>query len=144
MPAMNIATYTNYTTSDYNGLRSGESAPSLISWRSPANGVPRDYESEFEPQLFPSIAQFSRATGNDAHSVLVDYDDFRNVPLPDESRPHVVLPLAGLDFSLLRRSRAVDAGDRMPNINDDYEGDAPDLGALEFGAPVPIYGPRPR
>jgi len=36
----------------------------------------------------------------------------------------------------------VDAGTRLPNINDDHLGAAPDLGAYELGAPVPHYGPR--
>jgi hypothetical protein len=144
MPAMNLATYTSYTTSDYNGFRAGESAPSLISWRSPEDGVMRDYESEFEQQLFSSLSEFARATGNDRNSIVIDYDDFVNVPLVDESRPHEVLPLDGLDFRLVRRSRAVDAGEVLPNVNDDFAGDAPDLGALESGRPSPVYGPRPR
>jgi hypothetical protein len=30
----------------------------------------------------------------------------------------------------------------IPNVTDGYTGKAPDLGAYEFGAPVPHYGPR--
>ena len=37
---------------------------------------------------------------------------------------------------------AVDAGIPLPNINDDYLGAAPDLGAYEVGAALPRYGPR--
>jgi hypothetical protein len=37
----------------------------------------------------------------------------------------------------------VDRGAVIPNVTDDYSGSAPDLGALEIGAPVPHYGPRP-
>ena len=96
------------------------------------------------PQLFSTISDFARATGNDRNSIVIDYDDFQNVPLPDESRPHEVLSLEGLDFRLMRRSRAVDAGDVLPNINDHYSGNAPDLGALESGQRPPVYGPRPR
>jgi len=39
---------------------------------------------------------------------------------------------------------AIDAGARLPNINDDFYGKAPDLGASEFGAPAALYGPRPK
>ncbi|HET8722221.1 MAG TPA: hypothetical protein VFM24_09355 [Nitrospira sp.] len=39
-------------------------------------------------------------------------------------------------------SNAVDAGRRLPNINDDYTGEAPDLGALERGRDIPTYGAR--
>jgi hypothetical protein len=31
----------------------------------------------------------------------------------------------------------------IPNVNDGFAGSAPDLGALEVGQPLPIYGPRP-
>jgi len=30
----------------------------------------------------------------------------------------------------------------LPTITDGFTGKAPDLGALEFGKPVPTYGPR--
>lgn len=39
-------------------------------------------------------------------------------------------------------SNAVDAGLRLPNINDDYDGDAPDLGAIERTREAPRYGVR--
>lgn len=32
---------------------------------------------------------------------------------------------------------------RLPNINDDFLGDGPDIGAYEAGQPLPHYGPRP-
>jgi len=30
----------------------------------------------------------------------------------------------------------------IPNVTDGYSGNAPDLGALESGQPMPHYGPR--
>jgi hypothetical protein len=39
-------------------------------------------------------------------------------------------------------SNAVDAGMKLPNINDDYTGERPDLGALERGREAPVYGVR--
>jgi hypothetical protein len=144
MPAMNLATYTSYTTSDFNGFRAGEAAPYLIAWRSPIEGVMREYEREFAPREFTTISSYARATGNDRNSIVVNFDDFRSVPLPDESRPDEVVSQEGLDFRLAQRSRAVDAGDVLPNVNDDYAGNAPDLGALESGQALPVYGPRTR
>jgi hypothetical protein len=47
-----------------------------------------------------------------------------------------------LDFRLHPNSAGVDAGCILPNINDDFAGKAPDLGALEVGQPLPVYGPR--
>jgi hypothetical protein len=37
----------------------------------------------------------------------------------------------------------VDAGIVLPNINDGWNGSAPDLGALELGSAPPTYGVRP-
>jgi hypothetical protein len=39
-------------------------------------------------------------------------------------------------------SNAVDAGVRLPNINDDYTGERPDMGVLERGRDAPQYGVR--
>jgi hypothetical protein len=39
-------------------------------------------------------------------------------------------------------SAAIDAGVELPTITDGFTGIAPDLGAYELGAPVPVYGPR--
>jgi hypothetical protein len=47
-----------------------------------------------------------------------------------------------LDFRLKAGSKAVDAGQVLPTINDGFTGRAPDLGALEVGQPAPRYGPR--
>ena len=46
-----------------------------------------------------------------------------------------------LNFRLKPGSKAVDAGALIPTVNDDFTGRAPDLGALEIGAPPVRYGP---
>ena len=46
------------------------------------------------------------------------------------------------DLRLSPWSKAVDAGVALPNINDQYRGDAPDLGTYEQGSTLPHYGPR--
>jgi hypothetical protein len=47
------------------------------------------------------------------------------------------------DLRLNPGSAAVDAGEKLPGLNDGHAGDAPDLGAYEAGTPLPHYGPRP-
>ena len=39
-------------------------------------------------------------------------------------------------------SAAVDRGTVLAGVTDGFEGQAPDLGALELGAPLLVYGPR--
>ena len=36
----------------------------------------------------------------------------------------------------------VDAALKLPNINDQFQGAGPDIGAYEVGEPLPHYGPR--
>jgi hypothetical protein len=99
-----------------------------------------------EVRRFPTLAEYSRATHHDEHSVTVDYDIFTNVPHLDAKDINTVQKLykaEDLDFRLKPGSAAIDRGVVLPNITDGYNGRAPDLGALEFGQPVPHYGPRP-
>ena len=46
------------------------------------------------------------------------------------------------DVTLGQNSLALDAALILPNINDDYSGSAPDLGAIERGDVLPLYGVR--
>ena len=94
-------------------------------------------------RIYESLAEYSQAAGQDKHSILVDYDIFMNVKKADYYNLIRIYKAEDLDFRLLPNSVAVDAGCILPNINDDFEGKAPDLGALEVGQPSPVYGPRP-
>ena len=44
------------------------------------------------------------------------------------------------DYRLRSRSQAIDRGIPLPGINDDFSGDAPDAGAIEFGKPMFKFG----
>jgi hypothetical protein len=56
--------------------------------------------------------------------------------------PESRYPGGAVDLRLDPRSRAVDAGLRLPNFNDAFTGKGPDLGCCEVGSPLPHYGPR--
>jgi hypothetical protein len=94
-----------------------------------------------EVRRFKTLKEYSEATGQDKHSMLVDYDTFVKVT-PTGPDPRTLYRPADFDFQLRQGSAAIDAGVRLPGINDDFTGRAPDLGALEIGRPVPHYGPR--
>ncbi len=73
------------------------------------------------------------------HGMRVDLGVFEGLefPLPPlpERHPADLRPRAG--------SAVVDAALRLPNINDDFLGQGPDIGAYEAGQALPVYGPRP-
>jgi hypothetical protein len=78
----------------------------------------------------------------ETHGVEVDYDVFVQLAPPDPSTPHAVYHAADLDFRIKPNGKAVDKGLVLPNVNDGFKGKAPDLGAIEAGTAVPIYGRR--
>jgi putative CocE/NonD family hydrolase len=61
---------------------------------------------------------------------------FDNIPFPLDFKKQYRAPVLGLKES----SAAIDAGEVIANINEPYVGKAPDIGALESGAPLPVYG----
>jgi hypothetical protein len=95
-----------------------------------------------EARKFKTLQAFNEATKQDTHSTLVDYDVFQRAAPPDRADPRKIYKPEDFDFRLRPASKAVDAGVRLPGVNDDFTGRAPDLGAYEIGQPPPHYGPR--
>lgn len=88
---------------------------------------------------FESFDQMRERT-TEKHAVQVDMDVFaNNVPFPNPPLPERPIP----DLRLKPGSAAIDAGAVLPNINENFTGKAPDLGAYELGRDLPLYGPRP-
>ncbi len=151
-----VNTFTNYTSSDYNGFRQNSGAPFSFAWNSPPANVPADYRglelpgpggaaSTLQMRQFPTLAAYSEATGQDRHSLLVDYDLFVNVPMlnaQDPTTAQKVYKPGDFDFTLKAGSAAVDRGTPLPNVTDGFTGRAPDLGAFERDRPMPHVGPR--
>jgi hypothetical protein len=152
-----INTYTNYSSSDYNGFRPNAGAPYSFAWNSPPWATAADYTpllrgrgagaapSSLETRQYGTLEEYSRASRQDQHSVLVDYDVFMNVPrldAQDVATVQKVYKAESLDFRLKPGSTAVDRGKALPNVTDGFGGSAPDLGAIELGQAAPHYGPR--
>lgn len=151
-----VNTFTNYSSSDYNGFRPNPSAPFSFAWNSPPRATAADFSgfarptgtpvSTLENRQFRQMSDYAEATGQDRHSRLVDYDIFVNVPMLDAQDKRTVQQVVRadrLDFRLKPGSAAVDGGTVLPNITDGYGGAAPDLGAIELNAAPLQVGPRP-
>ncbi len=152
-----VETNTNYSSSDYNGFRPNSGAEFSFGWSSPRTGVLANFPGEAaalgsreqgtletnarDNRRYKTLAEYQAGSGQDRHSVLVDYDVFEKVTAPGKD-PRILYNPADFNFSLRPGSAAIDAGVSLPGINDRYTGRAPDLGAYESGQPVPHYGPR--
>ena len=144
-PGRGIMTWANATdaySSDYNGFRPNKDAAEQYSWLGPQRGQ-RLYEPQPDDwRRFATLAEFRKATGQEAHGLEVDFDIFEDLAPPDPAQRHAVYHAVDLNFRLRPGGKAIDAGIAIPTVNDGFAGRAPDLGALELGKPEPKYGPR--
>jgi hypothetical protein len=138
-----VETFTPWSTSDFNGF-SAASGNSRFAWAGPA-GAAANYDARAARpvQSFPTLQAYSERTGQDSHSRIVDWSIFKKASPPARGEPTRLYRPEDFDFSLVANSAAIDAGTVLPGVTDGYTRNAPDLGALEFGRPLPMYGPRP-
>jgi len=141
-PVFAIITYTNYSSSDYNGFRPNPNTADSFEWNSPAFGVGAAFGQTTTERRYRTLPDYRAATGQEQHSVLVDYDVFEHVSKPDPKDPQRVYTPDGFDFRPRAGSAAIDAGVVLPTITDGFTGKAPDLGAFELGGAPFHYGPR--
>jgi hypothetical protein len=147
-PTRGIMTWANATavySSDYNGFRPNKGVANQYNWLAPRQPNQMLYYNTTEDwRAFPTLAALREATGQEAHGMELDFDIFERMTPPDPApqKRHAVYHAMDLDFRLKPEGKAVDAGVRLPTINDGFSGSAPDLGALEAGQPLPHYGPR--
>ncbi|HXB68972.1 MAG TPA: hypothetical protein VNY05_12045, partial [Candidatus Acidoferrales bacterium] len=142
-----------------NNLFIGPKGPGLkkvVNWDGPFQTGLFDYNGYFPDGIFAfnrfraTVKQFSSMAvmqsygmethGMETHGLALTAPIFQNGFLLDEDSRGLVQPV---DLTLAANSGALDRGVYLPNINDGFTGAAPDLGALERGCPLPIYGPRP-
>jgi hypothetical protein len=141
-PVFAVTTYTNYSSSDYNGFRPNPDKADSFEWNSPEFRVAAAFGPTPVQRRFRTLEEYREATGQERHSVEIDYQIFAHVRMPDASDPQRVYTPDGFDFSLRPGSPAIDAGVELPTITDGFTGRAPDLGAFESGRPPFHYGPR--
>jgi len=89
---------------------------------------------------FNSLAAMKSST-TETNAIEVDMSIFADAVFFPASGPFPALAIP--DLRLASGSAPLDAGLALANINDGFAGTAPDLGAYEFGAAMPVYGPRP-
>ena len=139
---LRLANATEVYSTDYNGYRPNRGVKDQYWFLGPKKGQ-RLYEPKAADwQSFETLAAYRSATGQEAHSIEVDFDIFEKLVPPDPAKRHAAYHAMDLNFKLKPGGKAVDAGTVIPTVNEDFSGRAPDLGALEVGKPEPSYGPR--
>lgn len=119
---------------------------SILDHNAHRTGLPVDEPFVLDGQAFEDLAALSEATGHERHGievrsyeeVFVDAEEPEHAP---NNEGRLYRP-SEVDLRLRPDSPAVDAGCRLPGINDGFTGDAPDLGAYEVDKSLPHYGPR--
>ena len=111
---------------DHDGFTGG---PWILFLKLPAESFPT-----------PALAKEKSTVYKDAVLLQPSSPFAANIPIPETAGTTLD---RRLDFRLEPGSGAVDAALLIPGLNDPFAGKAPDLGALEVGADLPPYGPRP-
>ena len=121
-----------------------------VNWDSPLHNVIFDYNGYFPDGRFlfrwetgygnyPNFAAL-QAAGVERNGMLLAGQTFASgLTAPTNYRTLIPPP----DVTLSATTPALNRALLLPNINDAFTGSAPDLGALERGCALPIYGPRP-
>ncbi len=117
------------STMDYNGWYIDRSDPTPIRW----------VVGEDDKRDYATLESFASDTGHERNGTLVDYGIFYRAAPVERGATY---NREEVDLRLRPGSSAVNAGLRLPNVNDDFRGTAPDLGAYEAGNSIPHYGPR--
>ena len=142
-----VNTFTNYTSSDYNGFRPNPGATASFQWNSPprrhVGGLHRARvtaagrrAAALQRREFATLAEYSKATGQDSHSVARRLRRLRERAAARRAGPQH--GAEGLQAGVVRLPpeawrRAIDRGVALPNVTEGFAGRAPDLGALEVG-----------
>jgi hypothetical protein len=126
---------------DYNAYLEKENQN--YNWKYPTSQSQNNADdSEMEYIKTSGLSEFTAKTGFEVHGMLSDYTIFNKVVQPNSNNSSKVIPVGDSDFRLKSVANVIDKGALLPNINSNFHGNAPDLGALELNQKVPFYGKR--
>ena len=99
--------------------------------------------ANWNEKKYDTLEAFRKGTAQEQHGMMLS--EFagvfaQSVVLPTD--PKTIEPISRNAPALTENSPVVDKGEVIPNINEDFRGRAPDIGAWELGGKIPHYGPR--
>jgi hypothetical protein len=150
-PALNVQTSaTSHHFLVANNIFVGPSpvGPRVVDWSGPIDDGVFDYNGWFPDGRcdfgaagdWPSFAAMQAAGVFENGGLRLAADTFASGLLAPTTYQGLLAPQ---DVTLADTAAAVDQALALPNVNDLFAGGGPDLGALEQGCPLPVYGVRP-
>jgi uncharacterized repeat protein (TIGR01451 family) len=108
-------------------------------------GTTREIGSPSDPYFKWDNVRYDRLpdlpAGVEDHGVEAAFDDLVDATLPADW--DVAAEPGSRDLRLVAGAPEINAGTDLPNLNDAFTlSGAPDMGAFEYGQPLPDYGPR--
>lgn len=112
-----------------------------VAVRSPRPPVDLDYSGYWRlgtSAFFPGLARIDDTSYDDMESLYVaegieEHGVSVEPRFVDELVDNSYTDIVDFDYSLRSDSGLIDRGLLLPGINDDYAGEAPDIGAFEYG-----------
>ena len=102
-------------------------------------GYDLDYDC-FISKMRVSASDYFEDIDQEKHGIVAKKEELFAADWNIVAPPAIISPAPM--FELKDGCPAIDAGVEIPNITGGFTGKAPDMGALEKGAPLPWYGPR--
>jgi hypothetical protein len=88
-PLFDLKTFTNYSSSDYNGFSPNAGARYAFGWTSPDFAHAADYSHPLVKRSFANFSDYRKASGQDAHSIAVGLNVFRAVKPTNPDDPPI-------------------------------------------------------
>lgn len=141
-PAVTLAFEDGSPVTDYNGYLAGADAPGAFVRVSPGASSAGGQVRAGALDGFPTLQEWTAATGNDGHSRMIDFSVFADLEPADPEFLDQIYDPESLSFVLREGGMAIDRGVPLASVTEVFSGLAPDLGAIEFGQQHVHYGPR--
>jgi hypothetical protein len=126
-PSRNWIGRLEFLNNEIHGVNVGTfSRSTLLDYNAYINNRTWRYASPVASVSTTEFQEFRAKTGQEVHGFTID---------AGQSVPH--------KQALAADSPLIDKACVLPNVNDDFTGEAPDIGPYESGRPLPHYGPRP-
>jgi len=136
----NVVFASRYCFEEFGLIAGSEDDWDYGAYKSTRGGMTNTEEFKWDNIRYATVPVLQASGILEANSVQVEFSDFNDISLPVSKS--ISYDPSERDFMPVPGSPAINSGDIIDNLNDPFVSDnQPDRGALEFGMPLPVYGP---